>query len=203
MPSYKLIYFNGRGRAEPIRYIFAQAGENYEDVRISGEEFGKMKPTLPTGSLPVLEEDGKQLSGSSDIARYLGEKFSLAGANAWDNAQLGSIVDVINDLYACIIPVFFGKDDQSKAEAKKKLVEESIPKYFGILEKRFQANKCSWIYGDKLTYVDMKISLVVDDLSALDATVATTYPGLKTLAEKVREQPGIAEWIKKRPESAF
>ena len=34
-PNYKLIYFNARGRAEHIRYIFAYAGVDYVDERIS------------------------------------------------------------------------------------------------------------------------------------------------------------------------
>lgn len=206
MPSYKLIYFPGRGRAEASRYVFAQAGVKYEDVRVTGEQFGKMKPNLPPpGSLPVLEEDGKQLSASGAITRYLGEKFGLAGANDWDNAQLASLADLCEDLHASVVPVFFGKDDATKAEAKKKLLEESIPKYFGGLEKRTQANNSpdGWAYGSKITYIDMKISLLVDDLSKLDPTVPKTYPALNKLTEAVKGQPNIAEWIKHRPESPF
>ena len=43
MPSYKLIYFNARGRAEVIRLLFAAAGVKYEDCRLNGEEFVKPK----------------------------------------------------------------------------------------------------------------------------------------------------------------
>ena len=32
--TYRLVYYDGRGSAEPIRYIFAIAGAPYEDVRI-------------------------------------------------------------------------------------------------------------------------------------------------------------------------
>lgn len=48
MASYKLTYFEGRGRAEFIRLIFAHAGVRYEDERVSFEEWPKMKP----GELP-------------------------------------------------------------------------------------------------------------------------------------------------------
>jgi len=43
--SYKLTYFNGRGRAETIRMIFAQAGVAYEDVRIEGAQWPELKPS--------------------------------------------------------------------------------------------------------------------------------------------------------------
>ena len=45
MPAYKLIYFDGRGRAEHIRMMFAHAGVEYEDLRIGGQEWKEMKPS--------------------------------------------------------------------------------------------------------------------------------------------------------------
>ena len=75
MTTYKLIYFNSRGRAEIIRQIFALAGIKYEDMRVTEEEWAKLKDNTPYGALPVLEVDGKMLAGSGPIARYLAEKF--------------------------------------------------------------------------------------------------------------------------------
>ena len=40
--SYRLIYFNLRGRAEVIRWIFAVAGVAYEDIRINSVEEWRM-----------------------------------------------------------------------------------------------------------------------------------------------------------------
>lgn len=44
MATYKLHYFNSRGVAETIRFIFAQAGVQYEDIRHTQEEWVKVKP---------------------------------------------------------------------------------------------------------------------------------------------------------------
>ncbi len=43
--KYKLTYFNARARGEISRLIFALAKVEYEDIRITGEQWGKLKPS--------------------------------------------------------------------------------------------------------------------------------------------------------------
>ena len=45
MPSYKLHYFNARGWGEMIRLMFAQQGQQYEDVRYTPETWPETKPS--------------------------------------------------------------------------------------------------------------------------------------------------------------
>ena len=46
MPAYKLYYLPARGGAEMIRFVFAQAGVEYEDVRVSwGQWWYMLKPS--------------------------------------------------------------------------------------------------------------------------------------------------------------
>jgi len=44
MPTYKLTYFNGRGRAEVARLLFEASGTKYEDFRIEFDGWAKLKP---------------------------------------------------------------------------------------------------------------------------------------------------------------
>ena len=46
MTSYKLTYFNSRGRAETIRMLFELAGVHYDDVRIDRTQWPVMKPGM-------------------------------------------------------------------------------------------------------------------------------------------------------------
>ena len=42
-PTYKLTYFNGRGRAEIIRLVLTAADVPFEDYRIDHADFAKVK----------------------------------------------------------------------------------------------------------------------------------------------------------------
>ena len=43
MGDYKLVYFQVRGRAEPIRLTFAAAGKKFEDVRLADTDWAAEK----------------------------------------------------------------------------------------------------------------------------------------------------------------
>jgi prostaglandin-H2 D-isomerase / glutathione transferase len=78
MPHYKLNYFNGRGRAELTRLIFAAAGVEYNDNRIA--DWPATKAETPLGQLPYLETDGVKLPQSISIARFVARELNLAGS---------------------------------------------------------------------------------------------------------------------------
>jgi glutathione S-transferase len=46
MPTYKVMYFDIKGRGESIRMALAVAGQEFEDVRYNyAEEWQKVKPS--------------------------------------------------------------------------------------------------------------------------------------------------------------
>ena len=198
MSQYKLTYFNGRGRAELIRLILAQAGIQYEDNRISKEEWGELKPTTPFGGLPILEVDGKTLGGSVPIAVFVAQRHGLAGANDFENAEIGGIMDCLGDLMLGFMTMYFEKDEKRKAELKKKFEEEDCPKWFGILEKKVSID--GWLYGSKVTYVDLAFFNFAE---RFPSEVLAKFPSLKGVVDKVSALPNIAKWLKDRPQTQF
>ena len=202
MPTYKLYYFNVRGRAEPIRFVFAQAGVQYEDVRLTQEQWAEFKPKTPYGTLPVLEVDGKMLGQSRLIERLLAEQYALAGSNAFENAEIAGIVDFIDDLQGQkMTQCFFEKDEARKAELRKELDETHIPRYLGVVEKRATANNSAdgWLYGEKVTHADFSVYLMLDYVLMMAPNILDNYPALKKLRESVEKLPNIAKWLKERP----
>ena len=199
MASYKLIYFNGKGRAELARFVFAQAGVQYEDKRLAGEEWQTLKPTTPYGSIPVLEVDGKMLAGSNIIARYLAEEFGLAGSNAFENAEIDSVSDMMGDLMVHVMKFRFEKDEARKAEFQKELAETHFPRFLGILEKLVANNASGWLYGPKVTWVDLKFSVLMSFLLPNLPELLKNFPGLAKLNDTVEKLPNIARWLEQRP----
>ena len=177
----------------------------YEDNRIAGEEWPALKPKTPFGTMPILEVDGKTIGGSGPIARYVAEKYGLAGANDLENVELAGIFDMIKDMNTTVYNTVRIKDDAAKAEAKKELLEKTLPMYLGILQARITANGCpeGWIFGSKITYVDMCVALAVEVVKYVDESALKDYPAISKLKAAVEAQPKIAKWIEERPKTQF
>lgn len=44
-PAFTLFYFNIKALAEPIRYLFAYGAQEFEDVRVTRDEWPALKPS--------------------------------------------------------------------------------------------------------------------------------------------------------------
>ena len=200
MPTYKLYYFNARGAAETIRLTFALAGVEYEDNRLSQEEWAEFKPKTPYGGMPVLDIDGKIFGGSSPILRYLAKQFGLDGEDDQANLILDGAVDTVQDVIQKMIPIFYEKDAERKETLKKEAQNVSFPRYLGGLEKLAAANNAGpWFYGSKVTYADLSFYQTSTFMNVMFPGEVDKYPTLKKLTEAVEKLPKIAEWIKTRP----
>jgi len=204
--GYKLIYFDGRGRGEIVRLVFAAAGVDYKDERVDFAGWPAIKPSTPFGQLPVLEFDGKKLCQSNTCARYLARQFKLAGKTDLEQAQADMIVDCLEDSTKPMLTFFFEKDEAKKAADKKKYVEEQLPSFLALLEKLLKENHGGdqFIVGTELTWADLAFIhfLCWVDMAEAGDQVAK-YPKLKALRAKVEGLPKIKAWIDKRPKTSF
>ncbi len=73
----KLTYFHLHGKVECIRMVCVKGNIDFEDNRITGEEFGALKASgsLPSGQVPLwTTADGKNLNQAFAILRMLGRQ---------------------------------------------------------------------------------------------------------------------------------
>ena len=80
MSEIKLTYFPAKGRAEISRIILSYSGLNFTNERLSGEQFGAIKSSLPWGQIPVLNYKGQVMCQSLSIARW-GDKGVVMAVN--------------------------------------------------------------------------------------------------------------------------
>eukprot|EP00095_Tigriopus_kingsejongensis_P005005 maker-scaffold139_size317827-snap-gene-0.16 protein:Tk05005 transcript:maker-scaffold139_size317827-snap-gene-0.16-mRNA-1 annotation:"hypothetical protein DAPPUDRAFT_230761" len=199
-PKIRLIYFNSRGRAEPIRYILAQAGCDYEDHRIQHEEWPEMKPKIPFGQLPAVEYNGEFIPQSMAIARFMAREFNLGGKTNLEMAKADFVVECISDCLNKIVPVYHEKDEAKKAEMVTKFLTEDLATFFKYLTSYMKINGGCFLIGKELTYADLVFASVMEGLSGLFGDQwKKMAPELVQLSQKVYELPNIKKWRETRP----
>lgn len=69
---------------------------------------------MPFGQVPVLEVDGKQLSQSFSILRYIGRKYGLEADDEWDRAVGDELATSWLDMYTRTAPAWQEQDKEVK-----------------------------------------------------------------------------------------
>jgi len=208
MPHYKLTYFAGRGRGDPIRFLFAQAGVPFDDHRVTMDDWKALKAKTPGGQLPVLEVDGKHLSQSMAIARYLAREFSLGGDSTFDQALADMYVDGFSDMYNKFTPVIIasitGQPDEKKKELLNTFKTESYTPFLDRYEKFLSTNGTGYFVGKKLSWADIVIAEWNQRFTELNEPGALSgHPKLAEHLKMVTGQPNIKKYIDSRPKTPF
>jgi len=197
-PSIKVSYFDFHGgRGEAARVALSIAGIPFEDDRVTFDRWPSMKPATPFGGLPVLEVDGKRISQSNAINRYVGRLTGLYPDDPWQAALCDQVSDAVESLYAEMLHSFHIKDPEELARERTKLLEGAIPKYLTGLRSLLVEQGGEWFAGGRLTVADLKSSECVRHLSTgkLDHipidTVRTIAPELADHRERVLAQPAV------------
>jgi len=189
-----LTYFSGRGRAETSRLIFAEAGVDYEDVRVN--DHSSLIPSLPFGQLPVLDHNGVRIAQSVAIARYLAKLYGLYGKTAIEGAQADMIVDGFIDLNSSP-----NKTDEEKA----KFQSTALPKWLGHFEKILGSNHegKGFFVGDSITYADILSFNLLGNYTKANASCLDNTPLLKAHYKRIGDRPNIKAWVEKRPNTPW
>lgn len=197
--SYTLFYFNVKALAEPLRYLFAYGGIEYEDVRVTRDEWPALKPTMPMGQMPVLEVDGKRVHQSISMARFLARTVGLCGSNPWEDLQIDIVVDTINDFRLKIAVVSYEPEDEIKEKKLVTLNTEVIPFYLEKLEQTVKDND-GHLALNKLTWADIYFAGILDYMNYMvKRDLLEPYPALRAVVDTVNAMEPIKAWLEKRP----
>jgi len=204
MTSYKLTYFDfDGGRAEPIRIAFHAAGIDFEDNRLSFQEFNEMRKDTRFNSLPVLEIDGAEVTQTNAVCRYVGK---MAGLYPTDDVQAlycDEALDALEDLLHKIVPTF-GLQGEELQQARAKLVDGWLTVHLRGLGELLARGGGEYFADDNLTMADLKAFVQVRSLRAgtLDHVPADLVdrlaPGLVEHQERVAADPRVVAYYASR-----
>ena len=161
--KYTLYYFPVNARATVARAILTYAKADWEDKRITHEEWPKMKETdlFEFHQMPILVHNGKKMSQSIAIELYLLRQFNLYGKNIDEQYEIDNLLCTFDDLLPLLGKyVFRCKDEKEKEETKKVLIEK-VQFYVKKIEERYiKLGKGKYYLGDHFSGADIYIASV-------------------------------------------
>ncbi|TMW62191.1 hypothetical protein Poli38472_009684 [Pythium oligandrum] len=170
MPTLKLIYFNAASRAECTRLAFYIGNIPFQDVRLSFQEFEELQPTLPYDQVPVLVVDGQVIAQSHAILRYAGRLSGLYPVNDPVAAlKVDEVLGTMDELGQTVGRALRVSDLEKHKTMSEKLGAETIPKYFGLINKQLAEMK---EYAMREYTPDHIPNTVCDGFEAVDELIA-------------------------------
>ncbi len=199
MSKPKLTYFDAPvSRGEECRLALHIGGVDFEDVRLTRDQWLALKPTTPFGSVPIFEMPGRPpLAQSNAILVFLGREHDLHPKDNFEAARHEAVMCHVEDLRAHVAPTLFIKDDAEKKKAREALVASFLPTWGEKMEK--QLGDGPFFAGAKLHVVDLKLHMVVrwfasGNVDHIPATIFAAFPKLTRVHAAVRDDARVKAW---------
>ena len=204
MTKIVLTYFDfDGGRGEPARLALHIGGVDFEDRRIPGQDWPKLRDQMPLQAMPVMAVDGVTVTQSNAITRYAGK---LAGLYPKDDVQAllcDELLDASEDL-GSRIGATIALNDEQKKNARLELAAGAIPRHVQYFAQKLEVSGGTWFCDQRLTVADLKIFGLIRWLraGALDHIpkdlVDRSAPSLVKHGERVMSEPKIAAYYAAR-----
>lgn len=196
--TYTLKYFDARGRAEPIRLLFALAGVAFEDVGF-GPTWPEEKPKTPLGQLPYLVEKtgdvSRAIPQSMAIIRHLARVHGFYGKDENECLAADIAADTVNDLRAAFSMLRYSPAWADEA-AKAKFASDVAPLHLARLEKLLGDGK--FYAGSEPLFCDMLAFDALDGLVHFWPEILANHASLRSFVGRVRELPQLQSYLASR-----
>lgn len=204
MSRYKLTYFDfDGGRGEPIRIAFHVAGVDFEDHRISFDEFMKIRGDMRFTCAPELEVDGVTVTQSNSMLRYVGKMAGLYPEDDLQALYCDEAMDAVEDLLHQVVHTIGLEGDELKA-AREKLADGWLSVFVNGLAEILERGGGEYFADNRLTVADLKVYVQIRSLRAgtLDHVptdlVDKLAPGLVEHEKRVGNDPIVTAYYTAR-----
>ena len=204
MPGYKHTYFDiDGGRGEVTRIALHAAGIEFEDNRISFQQFGEARGSMRFNAVPVLEIDGEEISQSDAMSRYAGRLAGLYPDDPLQALYCDEVTGAFEDLTHFTVRTF-GLEGDALKEARKQLVDGKMAVFLKGVQELLHRGGGEYFADKRLTVADLRSFVQVRSLSAglLDHVpadiVQTVAPDLVEHHQRVAADSRVATWYASR-----
>ena len=203
MTNYKITYFDiDGGRAEPVRIALHAAGIDFEDKRIAFPEFAEMRGSTRFNSVPVLEIDGKAVTQTNGMCRYVGKMAGLYPEDAIQALYCDEALGAVEELLHRIVPTFSLEGDALKT-AREELVDGWISTFVRGLNEMLERGG-EYFADNRFTIADLKVAYLTQWLNSgqLDHVpvdlVARLAPALNAHVDRTMNDPVVKAYYAAR-----
>ena len=204
MPKYKLTYFDiDGGRAEPMRIAFHVAGIDFDDNRITFDEFSELRSGTRFTCVPVLEIDGAQITQSNALSRYIGKMAGLYPVDDLQALYCDEVLGALEDLTHHFVRTF-GLEGEEFRLAREKLVDGWLSIYLKGLDQLLIRGGGEYFANNQLTVADLRAFVQMRSLCSgiLDYVptdiVQRVAPGLFEHKERINADPRVTAYYATR-----
>ncbi|KDO18088.1 hypothetical protein SPRG_16542 [Saprolegnia parasitica CBS 223.65] len=198
-PTLKLTYFPIPGRAELIRLLLFIHDIPFKDERLTMEMFLRRKAEFPFEQMPTLTINGVEYAQSHCLARYVGKLTGMYPSDALDALRVDEILAFEDDIVKTTIAAVYEKDAVRQKAMATELSQTTLPKLFGLLEKRIAMTKGVFVLGETMTITDIALYALMatfksSRLAFLDTTFIDKCAHLRAIHDAVRDHPKVQSW---------
>ena len=194
--QYKLYYYIGNGKAIIIRAILYYSKVKFTDIKVSNEDWKKLKQTGKFGceELPVMEHKGKLFYQMHAIEQYLAYNFNIHGKNIEDEYQINCLLDSFDDLFTIFKHFTWPETEEDKEhiEDYKKAFKSKFAFFVNTLEKKFRdkGQNDKYYLGNYFSLADIFITVVLSNFAdklKCENILEEQGPSINALIKRIKE----------------
>lgn len=174
--------------------MLAAVGVAFENVPIdTPEQLADLKASgkLPFDQMPLLEIDGRRLSQSSAMIRYLARRGDLYGATAIDAMWCDMVAGVAADFAEVAIQATF----KPSADIAVADLETRFAKFGPRFEARIEEQGSGFCAADRMTFADVVLAEALSGYLEWLPDILSETPRVAALYERVTTMPGVASYL--------
>jgi glutathione S-transferase len=129
----------------------------------------------------------------------LAKRFNIAGNNDIETAYVDMYTGQLLDLFDQIATYQF----QTNLTERERLFNQTWSRNLPFFETKLNSTNSGFLVGSKVTWADLYLSSILDNLGNRTNRVLEKFNRIKRLDQRIKSIPNIAKWLVKRPVTEF